>query len=143
MRNKVGNAYRRLTPFLNFIINPWKHCDIHLLNNLSGQKALRYVVYEIMQTSGLMNTFQITSSLLFGWAEKLEDLYNKKQNPYHNALHAADVVQTLHYLIQQNSVVVSLKRFQQLSVEKMIFFTLVWHKSSNQAKFIVAKPEKI
>lgn len=80
---------------------------------------MRYVVYEIMQTSGLMSTFQIPSSLLFGWAEKLEDLYNKKQNPYHNALHAADVVQTLHYLIQQNSVVVSLKLLKKLNISAL------------------------
>ena len=62
-----------------------------------------------METSGLLGTFQIPSNLLFAWAEKLEDFYNKKQNPYHNSLHAADVVQTLHYIIQQNSVVVIFK----------------------------------
>lgn len=64
-----------------------------------------------MQVTGLMSAFHITSPTLFAWAEKLEELYNKKRNPYHNALHAADVVQTVHYIIQQNSVVVSVFNF--------------------------------
>lgn len=95
-------------------VHQWP-CDIHKINKISNGKSLRFVLYEIMQTSGLMAAFQIAVPTLFSWAEKLEDLYNKRRNPYHNALHAADVVQTLHYIIQQNSVVYWLEDLELLA----------------------------
>lgn len=33
--------------------------------------------------------------------------YSKHKNPYHNLMHAADVTQTVHYLLYKTGVVVS------------------------------------
>lgn len=39
--------------------------------------------------------------------EALEVGYSKHKNPYHNLMHAADVTQTVHYLLFKTGVAVS------------------------------------
>lgn len=39
--------------------------------------------------------------------EALEVGYSKHKNPYHNLMHAADVTQTVHYLLLKTGMVVS------------------------------------
>lgn len=39
--------------------------------------------------------------------EALEVGYSKHKNPYHNLIHAADVTQTVHYLLLKTGMVVS------------------------------------
>lgn len=36
--------------------------------------------------------------------------YSKHKNPYHNLMHAADVTQTVHYLLYKTGVAVSADR---------------------------------
>lgn len=50
---------------------------------------------------------QIPISALVSFVEALEVGYSKHKNPYHNLMHAADVTQTVHYLLFKTGVVVS------------------------------------
>lgn len=63
--------------------------------------------------SGLVNlvsVFQIPISALVSFVEALEVGYSKHKNPYHNLMHAADVTQTVHYLLYKTGVAVSADR---------------------------------
>ena len=49
---------------------------------------------------------QIPISALVSFVEALEVGYSKHKNPYHNLMHAADVTQTVHYLLLKTGMVV-------------------------------------
>ncbi len=49
---------------------------------------------------------QISVSSLEAFLSELEIGYSKHGNPYHNLMHAADVAQTVHYLISKSQIVV-------------------------------------
>lgn len=51
--------------------------------------------------------FQVPISALISFVESLEVGYSKHKNPYHNLMHAADVTQTIHYLLLKTGIVVS------------------------------------
>jgi 3'5'-cyclic nucleotide phosphodiesterase len=51
-------------------------------------------------------TFQIPQDTLCAFLRAMENEYNS-ENPYHNEIHGADVVQTAHALLQMNKVVVT------------------------------------
>lgn len=53
---------------------------------------------------------QIPISALVSFVEALEVGYSKHKNPYHNLMHAADVTQTVHYLLLKTGMVVSCSR---------------------------------
>lgn len=50
---------------------------------------------------------QIPISALVSFVEALEVGYSKHKNPYHNLMHAADVTQTVHYLLFKTGIAVS------------------------------------
>lgn len=50
---------------------------------------------------------QIPISAVVSFVEALEVGYSKHKNPYHNLMHAADVTQTVHYLLLKTGMVVS------------------------------------
>lgn len=56
---------------------------------------------------------QIPVSALVSFVEALEVGYGKYRNPYHNLIHAADVTQTVHYLLLKTGMVVSPQLHQQ------------------------------
>lgn len=49
---------------------------------------------------------QIPVSCLIAFAEALEVGYSKYKNPYHNLIHAADVTQTVHYIMLHTGIMV-------------------------------------
>ena len=51
-------------------------------------------------------TLQIPISAVVSFVEALEVGYSKHKNPYHNLMHAADVTQTVHYLLLKTGMVV-------------------------------------
>lgn len=51
---------------------------------------------------------QVPISALISFVDSLEAGYSKHKNPYHNLMHAADVTQTIHYLLLKTGMVVSL-----------------------------------
>uniref|UniRef100_A0A3Q4HJJ9 Calcium/calmodulin-dependent 3',5'-cyclic nucleotide phosphodiesterase 1C-like n=1 Tax=Neolamprologus brichardi TaxID=32507 RepID=A0A3Q4HJJ9_NEOBR len=54
--------------------------------------------------SPALSQYQIPTSALTSFVESLEMGYSKYKNPYHNLIHAADVTQTVHYLLIKSGI---------------------------------------
>lgn len=76
------------------------------------QKYFKKVPYLCIKL--YVNFFQIPPSMLETMLHHLEVGYMSNANPYHNNLHACDVLQTTHYFISQTG----------LSVNKTIVYFL-------------------
>nr|XP_020494273.1 calcium/calmodulin-dependent 3',5'-cyclic nucleotide phosphodiesterase 1A-like isoform X1 [Labrus bergylta] len=79
--------------------------DVFALNDVSGDHALKFVFYELLTRYDLINRFKVPISALISFADSLEVGYSKHKNPYHNLMHAADVTQTIHYLLLKTGMV--------------------------------------
>jgi cAMP-specific phosphodiesterase 4 len=55
-----------------------------------------------------MNKFSISPSTLINFLKTLEDHYQNV--PYHNKIHAADVIQSIHVLLNSKALEVSFLR---------------------------------
>ena len=47
---------------------------------------------------------QINTQALENFLIQMETGYNKYSNPYHNAMHAADVTQTTHHVVSRSGL---------------------------------------
>uniref|UniRef100_A0A671WQC8 Phosphodiesterase n=1 Tax=Sparus aurata TaxID=8175 RepID=A0A671WQC8_SPAAU len=111
----VERMYRRTSNMagLNYpptVITVLKHVDmwsfdVFALNDTSGDHALRIVFYELLTRYDLINHFKVPVSALISFVDSLEVGYSKHKNPYHNLMHAADVTQTIHYLLLKTGIV--------------------------------------
>ncbi|XP_040922257.1 calcium/calmodulin-dependent 3',5'-cyclic nucleotide phosphodiesterase 1C [Toxotes jaculatrix] len=79
--------------------------DVFVLNDASGDHALKFVFYELLTRYDLINRFKVPISALISFLDSLEVGYSKYKNPYHNLMHAADVTQTVHYLLLKTGMV--------------------------------------
>uniref|UniRef100_A0A8C6TY47 Phosphodiesterase n=1 Tax=Neogobius melanostomus TaxID=47308 RepID=A0A8C6TY47_9GOBI len=96
--NQAGLCYPSTVISVLKHIDTWSF-DVFALNNASGDHALKFVFYELLSRYDLINRFKIPISSLLSFLELLEVGYSKHKNPYHNLMHAADVAQTIHYLL--------------------------------------------
>ncbi|TDG97035.1 hypothetical protein EPR50_G00221110 [Perca flavescens] len=111
----VERMYRRSSNIagLNYpqnVITVLKHVDmwsfdVFALNDASGDHALKFVFYDLLTRYGLINRFKVPISALISFLDSLEAGYSKHKNPYHNLMHAADVTQTIHYLLLKTGIV--------------------------------------
>uniref|UniRef100_A0A3B5AYK7 Phosphodiesterase n=1 Tax=Stegastes partitus TaxID=144197 RepID=A0A3B5AYK7_9TELE len=105
----VERMYRRTSNVAGLsyppnVITVLKHVDmwcfdVFALNDASGDHALKFVFYELLTRYDLINRFRVPISALISFVDSLEVGYSKHKNPYHNLIHAADVTQTIHYLL--------------------------------------------
>jgi len=72
--------------------------DIFQVGELTAGKALTAIAFSIFQERDLTNQFKIPSNTFVNFLLTLEDNY-LKDIPYHNSLHAADVTQSTHVLL--------------------------------------------
>ena len=56
----------------------------------------------LLRRSGLLDRFQVDEQKMSSFLHKIEGMYNP--NPYHSALHATDVLQTLHAILHRGGV---------------------------------------
>ncbi|CAH8867357.1 unnamed protein product [Trichobilharzia szidati] len=111
----VERIYRRMSSCSNLIVPPnvllflktgldtWNF-DVFGLNEASENHALKFVAYELLHKYNFINKFQINSTCLESLLIQLETGYSKYSNPYHNLVHAADVMQTCHMMIYMNDL---------------------------------------
>lgn len=67
---------------------------------------------------------QVPISALMSFVDSLEMGYSKYKNPYHNLMHAADVTQTIHYLLLKTGMVVSVDaNFLKKGMQRELFNT--------------------
>ncbi|XP_074643588.1 3',5'-cyclic-AMP phosphodiesterase 4C-like isoform X4 [Tubulanus polymorphus] len=72
--------------------------DIFKIAQLTNNRPLTAITYQIFQERDLMKAFQIPANTLVTYLMHLEDHY-RREVPYHNNVHAADVTQSTHVLL--------------------------------------------
>ncbi|TRZ17908.1 hypothetical protein HGM15179_009201 [Zosterops borbonicus] len=115
--NMVGLSYPPAVIGVLKNVDKWSF-DVFALNDASGDHALKFIFYELLTHYDLINRFKIPISALVSFVEALEVGYSKHKNPYHNLMHAADVTQTVHYLLLKTGTVHWLT---ELEIFAMIF----------------------
>ncbi|KAK7822293.1 hypothetical protein U0070_014392 [Myodes glareolus] len=98
-------------------VDKWSF-DIFALNETSSEHSLKFMIYELFTRYDLINRFKIPVSCLIAFVEALEVGYNKHKNPYHNLVHAADVTQTVHYILLHTGI---MHWLTELEILAMIF----------------------
>ncbi|XP_066484997.1 dual specificity calcium/calmodulin-dependent 3',5'-cyclic nucleotide phosphodiesterase 1C isoform X2 [Tiliqua scincoides] len=101
--NMVGLSYPPAVIAVLKNVDKWSF-DVFALNDASGDHALKFIFYELLTRYDLISRFKIPISALVSFVEALEVGYSKHKNPYHNLMHAADVTQTVHYLLFKTGV---------------------------------------
>uniref|UniRef100_A0A8B9LN06 Phosphodiesterase n=1 Tax=Astyanax mexicanus TaxID=7994 RepID=A0A8B9LN06_ASTMX len=119
--NMVGLSYPPSVITVLKHVDTWSF-DVFALNEASGDHALKFIFYELLTRYDLINRFKIPISALVSFVEALEVGYSKHKNPYHNLIHAADVTQTVHYLLLKSGMVHWLT---ELEIFAMIFAAAV------------------
>ncbi|XP_053506938.1 dual specificity calcium/calmodulin-dependent 3',5'-cyclic nucleotide phosphodiesterase 1C isoform X2 [Ictalurus furcatus] len=102
--NMVGLSYPASVITVLKHVDKWTF-DVFALNESSGDHALKFIFYELLTRYDLISRFKIPISALVSFVEALEVGYSKHKNPYHNLIHAADVTQTVHYLMLKTGMV--------------------------------------
>ncbi|XP_029381598.1 calcium/calmodulin-dependent 3',5'-cyclic nucleotide phosphodiesterase 1C isoform X1 [Echeneis naucrates] len=102
--NMVGLSYPPSVISVLKNVDKWSF-DVFALNEASGDHALKFIFYELLTRYDLISRFKIPISAVVSFVEALEVGYSKHKNPYHNLMHAADVTQTVHYLLLKTGMV--------------------------------------
>ncbi|XP_076069580.1 dual specificity calcium/calmodulin-dependent 3',5'-cyclic nucleotide phosphodiesterase 1A-like isoform X6 [Oratosquilla oratoria] len=84
-------------------VDDWNF-DVFLLQEASNNTPLRCLAYELLNRYGLLHKFKIPPATLESFLNQIEAGYCKYKNPYHNNVHAADVLQTIHYMLSQTGL---------------------------------------
>lgn len=79
-------------------LNEWDF-EVFSMNECSEGQALRYLGFELMQKFQILSKFKIPNLVMQNFLEAVEIGYSKYKNPYHNLIHAADVLQTTYFLL--------------------------------------------
>ena len=69
---------------------------------------MKYLGYDLLNRYGMIHKFKVPPAVLESFLGRVEEGYCRHRNPYHNNLHAADVAQTMHYVLCQTGLMVSL-----------------------------------
>lgn len=72
---------------------------------LANENTLQYVSYYLFNKHGLFHKFHIDQKTFLQFFYEIEQGYLKNKNEFHNNLHAAEVLQTCHYIFSQIGVV--------------------------------------
>ncbi|XP_051705344.2 dual specificity calcium/calmodulin-dependent 3',5'-cyclic nucleotide phosphodiesterase 1A isoform X2 [Oryctolagus cuniculus] len=113
----VGLAYPAAVLVTLKDVDKWSF-DVFALNEASGEHSLKFMIYELFTRYDLINRFKIPVSCLIAFAEALEVGYSKYKNPYHNLVHAADVTQTVHYIMLHTGI---MHWLNELEILAMVF----------------------
>ncbi|XP_071527973.1 dual specificity calcium/calmodulin-dependent 3',5'-cyclic nucleotide phosphodiesterase 1A-like isoform X3 [Panulirus ornatus] len=84
-------------------VDDW-HFDVWRLQDTSNNTPLRCMAYELLNRYGLLHKFKMPPATLETFLTQVEAGYCKYKNPYHNNVHAADVLQTMHYMLSQTGL---------------------------------------
>ncbi|KAH8266587.1 hypothetical protein KR018_001834, partial [Drosophila ironensis] len=105
----VDRMYRRvsssaLTAFPPDVVKLLKNLDdwtfdVFALTEAASGQVVKYVAYELFNRYGTIHKFKISPGILEAFLYRVEEGYCRYRNPYHNNLHAVDVMQTIHYCL--------------------------------------------
>ncbi|KAL7058315.1 hypothetical protein AAHC03_017175 [Spirometra sp. Aus1] len=92
----------KLRNILEESLDTWS-LNIFTVDELSSRHALTVVAYRIFSNRDLFNNFNIDPATFVNYILRLEAAY-QISNPYHNHVHAADVLQAVHVLLQAETL---------------------------------------
>ncbi|XP_048868170.1 high affinity cAMP-specific 3',5'-cyclic phosphodiesterase 7A-like isoform X1 [Brienomyrus brachyistius] len=87
--------------------------DIFLFDRLTNGNSLVVLTAHLFNHYGLIELFQLDMVKLHRFLVMIQEDYHS-QNPYHNAVHAADVTQAMYCYLQEPKLVSSLTSFDIL-----------------------------
>jgi len=110
----IEKIYRRMSSSQLMVVPPevqhalkgvdnWNF-DTFGLNRASKGTPLRYLGYELLTRHGCLHKYKVPPSMLETMLGHVEAGYTQNGNPYHNNMHACDVLQTTHYFISQTGL---------------------------------------
>lgn len=110
----VDRIYRRVTnaALMQFpqevvkvlkTLDEWSF-DVFSLNDAALGAPVKYLGYDLLNRYGIIHKFKVPPAVLECFLGRVEEGYCKHRNPYHNNLHAADVAQTMHYILCQTGL---------------------------------------
>lgn len=73
--------------------------DVFALTEAASGQVIKYVAYDLLNRYGAMHKFKISPGVLETFLHRIEEGYCRYRNPYHNNLHAVDVMQSMHYCL--------------------------------------------
>ena len=76
---------------------------IYDLNKKSNEKPLFYMGYALFVHHNLIKKFDIPEKKLVEWLKKMDEGY-RKDNRYHNSIHASDVAQTMNFFMTRGGL---------------------------------------
>ncbi|XP_012224652.1 dual specificity calcium/calmodulin-dependent 3',5'-cyclic nucleotide phosphodiesterase 1-like isoform X4 [Linepithema humile] len=110
----VDRIYRRVTntALMQFppevvkvlkTLDDWSF-DLFSLNEAALGTPVKYLGYDLLNRYGMIHKFKVPPAVLECFLGRVEEGYCRHRNPYHNNLHAADVAQTMHYILCQTGL---------------------------------------
>ncbi|XP_025992316.1 calcium/calmodulin-dependent 3',5'-cyclic nucleotide phosphodiesterase 1 isoform X5 [Solenopsis invicta] len=110
----VDRIYRRVTntALMQFppevvkvlkTLDDWSF-DVFSLNEAALGTPVKYLGYDLLNRYGMIHKFKVPPVVLECFLGRVEEGYCRHRNPYHNNLHAADVAQTMHYILCQTGL---------------------------------------
>ncbi|XP_057178281.1 high affinity cAMP-specific 3',5'-cyclic phosphodiesterase 7A isoform X4 [Triplophysa rosa] len=81
--------------------------DIFLFDRLTNGNSLVFLTFHLLNQYGLIELFQLDMVKLRRFLVLVQEDYHN-QNPYHNAVHAADVTQAMHCYLKEPKLAQSL-----------------------------------
>lgn len=93
--------------FLCQTLDEWSF-NVFALSEAANGHPIRYLGYDILNRYGILHKFKVSATTLEAFLSKVEEGYKKFNNPYHNNLHGADVAQTVHHILCQTGLMVSI-----------------------------------
>lgn len=82
-------------------VDDWNF-DVFTLSELTEGQTLYITSYTLFHKYDLLSKFKINEKVLINFLREIESGYHP--NPYHNAMHAADVMQVLHCIIYRGQL---------------------------------------
>ncbi|CAL8104426.1 unnamed protein product [Calicophoron daubneyi] len=79
--------------------------DFNVLNleRITEKRPLRYLAMKIFSRFNVFGVLRMPEDVVAAWVEVMEEHYHP-DNPYHNATHAADVVQSCAYFLRKDPI---------------------------------------
>ncbi|KXS11892.1 HD-domain/PDEase-like protein [Gonapodya prolifera JEL478] len=77
--------------------------DVIELDRLTEGRGLYFIGLHIMRHHGFFDRFKIEERIFRNWLSQIEAGY-KRENPYHNSIHAADVTHSINFYITRQKM---------------------------------------
>eukprot|EP00283_Hemiselmis_rufescens_P004542 CAMPEP_0173420446 /NCGR_PEP_ID=MMETSP1357-20121228/1927_1 /TAXON_ID=77926 /ORGANISM="Hemiselmis rufescens, Strain PCC563" /LENGTH=555 /DNA_ID=CAMNT_0014383233 /DNA_START=251 /DNA_END=1915 /DNA_ORIENTATION=- len=97
-----------------FTVDDWTSFDIFRLQEVSEDRCLQVLAWHLLHKWDLVRIFAMEDEVLKNFVEFVAEGYSR-DNPYHNRTHAADVLQSAHYMLSSGGLGEYLSDVEKLS----------------------------